>query len=289
MDNDKIMPSQENVILLDFNTIIDPVSLLTGLTIYRKSHEKLYVRGESLVYQYNYESEPFLGDNFGRFDDKDALNMASSVCKRQSNDIELMPNNLCLAIRLLQHAIKERIITVLDDHLLGEWYRSDNYVSEKEINDLKAFKYIDKHLYSGAKYNSIILEPDTPGQRLRDISMSLKQGWDMTLGGRTFSFLDLENSAKIQPKNIGKYEETISLITAERFETYAAIIDNPNIFSSISEATTTAINEENYQKQICCFLPKYVANLFSIGTYSLIEQLWVIVKRQFKNNSNKTD
>src|SRR5688572_20341333 len=116
MTSDELSILPKKTILLDFNTIIDPIALLSSLIVFRRSHERLFIRGESLVYRYDYEHSPHPGMNFGRFDDERALDVASYICKRRGDDLTLQPDNLCLSIKLLKHALAEGIVTVLNDH-----------------------------------------------------------------------------------------------------------------------------------------------------------------------------
>lgn len=283
MTSDELSPTRAKTVLLDFNTIIDPVALLTSLVVFRQSHERLFVRGESLVYRYDFEDSPHPGMNFGRFDGKKALDVASYVCKRPPDDLEFKPSNLCLSIKLLQHAINESVVIVLNDHLLGEWYGNDKRVSPDEIRRLPSFGYIDRNLYSGAKYASLILQPDTPG-RFEDLGMSLKQGWDVTLGGRTFSPQDLVDHAKVHPKDLGQQKEVIRLLTADRFNVYTALIDEPGVLRSISEATSAAVANKNYETKLRWFLPKYILSAATMGAYPLLEMLWLIVKKRATTN-----
>lgn len=278
MTSDEVSPIQAKTILLDFNTIIDPVALLASLVVFRQTHERLFVRGEALVYTYDYEDLPHPGMNFGRFDDEKALGIASYICKRPEDDLELQPSNLCLSIKLLQHALAEGIVTILNDHLFGDWYGEDKIIPPDEIRRLPSFHYIDQNLYSGAKYGALILQPDTPG-RFQDLGMSLKQGWDVTLGGQTFSSQDLIDQAKVKPKDLGQPKEYIRLLTADRFRVYTSLIDEPGVLHAVSEATRAVVETQNYEAELRWFLPKYVLDALTLGTYSLVEMLWLIVKR----------
>jgi hypothetical protein len=288
MTSDELSPVRTKTVLLDFNTIIDPVALLASLVVFRQSHERLFIRGESLVYRYDYEDSPHPGMNFGRFDDERALGIASYICKRPGDDLKLQPSNLCLSIRLLQHALAEGIVTVLNDHLLGEWYGKDKIVPPDEIRRLPSFRYIDRNLYSGAKYESLILQPDSPG-RFQDLGMSLKQGWDVTLVGRTFSPQDLIDGAKVKPKDLGRPKEYIRLLTADRFSVYTSLIDEPGVLRAVSEATSAFVETQNYETELRWFLPKYVLDAVTFGTYSLVEMLWLIVKRNRRQTPTNRD
>lgn len=280
MASEELSRDRTSAVLLDFNTIIDPVAMLASLVVFRQSHERLLVRGESLVYRYDYEDHSHPGMNFGRFDDKKAIGVASYICKRSPDDLSLQPDNLCLSLRLLQHALSEGIVTVLNDHLLGEWYGKDKMVSPDEIRSLPSFPYIDRNLYSGAKYKSLILQPDTPG-RLEDLSMSLKQGWDVALGGRTFGPQDLIHHGKVKPKDLGQPREYLRLLAADRFSIYTSLIDEPGVLGAVSEATNAVIETQNYESELRWFLPKYALDAASMGAYSLVEMLWLIVKRKW--------
>jgi hypothetical protein len=283
----ELSPRPTKAMLLDFNTIIDPVALLVSLVIFRHSHERLLVRGESLVYRYDFEDRSHPGMNFGRFDDRRALGIASYICKRSGDDLKLQPSNLCLAMRLLQHALSEGIVTILNDHLFGEWYGRDKVVPLDEIRSLPSFSYIDQNLYSGAKYDALILEPDTPGQRFQDLGMSLKQGWDVTLGGRTFSLDALIVDGKVKPQNLGQLKEYVRLLNADRFSVYTSLIDEPGVLRAVAEATRDVVEGQNYKNELRWFLPKYALDAASLGTYSLAEMLWLIIKKNLRQTREK--
>lgn len=280
---------QGKIVLLDFNTIIDPVSLLTSLVIFRQSHDHLCVRGESMVYQYDYEDHSHPGMNFGRFDDKDALTKAPYICSRSSDDLEFHPSNLCLSIRLLQHALNEGIVTILDDHLLGEWYGAGKRLSADEIRCLPSFEYIDKHIFSGAKYGKIILSTDTPGQQYFDVGMSLKQGWDVSIGGRTFDYRELIVQASVSEKNLGQHKEYIRVLSADKFRVYTSLIDEPSILNEISAATKVVVKNQKFESELRWFLPKYALGSATLGVYPLLEMLWLIVKRNLGKPSNNKE
>lgn len=288
MTSQELSTGRTKTILFDFNTIIDPVALLTSLVLFRQSHQQLFVRGESLVYRYDSEDLSSQEMNFGRFDDERAIVTASYICRRPVDDLTLHPNNLCLSIRLLQHALAEGMVTVLNDHLLGDWYGEDKRASPDEIRGLPSFRYIDENLYSGAKYGSLILQPDTPG-RFEDLGMALKQGWDVTLGGRTFNPQNLIDGAKLKPKDLGLPKEYIRLLTADRFSIYTSLVNEPGMLGAVSEATKAVVETQNYETELRWFLPKYVLDTVTMGTYSLVEMLWVIIKRHRRPSPPTTD
>ncbi len=269
-------------ILLDFNTIVDPISLLSCLITFRQTHENIYVRAESLIYWYydeNRKIDPNERDH-GNLQDKSVLNFASTLCKRNSDDLRLQESNLCLALRLLHHALDEGYISVLDDTLMGEWAAPDKSVSKDELHQMPAFDYIDQNLFTGVKYGNVLFQPDAPF-RYRDIAMSLKQNWDSTFGGRTFNATDISINSKSKPFDMGYQAEIMKLIDAEKFRVYTTLLDNPQMLPLISNATQYVVKNKAYEKNVRWFLPKYALGALSLGIYPLIEMLWIIIKNKF--------
>jgi len=275
-------------VLLDFNTIINPASLLSCLITFRQTHEKIYVRAESLIYMYYDKSltgqQGGEFSSFGRMSDLSALDAAEIICKRSREDLSLVPSNLCLAIKLLQHAINEKIITVLDDTLGGNWSGGEQYMSIEELRQIPSFGYIDQHIYSGGKYGNVILTTDMP-QKYNDLTLSLHQGWDTSIGGRSFSATDLIKHSKGTPSNVGYESEVIPILKMDKLLDYLILIDNPNMLPSIARAAKTLIEEEDYKKKVRLFLPKFFVGKMTLGASSLIEMLWIIFKHE--KNSKK--
>lgn len=275
-------------LLLDFNTIIDPVSLLSCLITFRQTHENIHVRDESLIYRYNDENgkQNHGIPNFGNLSDRNILSLASRICKRSGDDLSLQSNNLCLALRLFRHALDEGIISILDDTLMGKWAGVDKSVSQEVLRQTPSFEYVDRNLFDGAKYGSVIFQPDKH-QRYDDLALSLKQYWDTTLGGRTFNPIDLITESQCKPFDFGYQGEVIHVLNVEEFSTYTTLIDNPEILPIVLETAKSVVEDQKYENKVRWFLPKIVLNKLSLGTYPLFEMLWIIIKREFYEEKKK--
>jgi hypothetical protein len=257
-------------ILIDFNTIIDPVALLSCLITFRNTHDRIYVRSESLIYRWHHDPvERSLAENFGSLRDAGFLHIAPSICKRSKDDL-----------RLQQHALDEGIITTLNDSFMGPWEGDDKMIDLQTLQRIPSFEYINHNLFDGGKYGNIILTTDKPGQRYDDLRMSLKQCWDVAIGGRTFSPLEMIANSKSKLYDLGYQAEVIRLLNAESFKTYTTLIDNPKLLPTIAEATKKVVHEENYKDKLRWFLPRFALSKLSMGTYTLVEMLWIIARHE---------
>lgn len=276
-------PPGAKAVLIDFNTVIDPVALFTCLLVFRKSHDRIHVRGDALVYQSHDLDSPSPVPELGNLTDPHALAMASSVCRRNADDLQFAPNNLCLALRLLQHAIDEGIVVVLNDHLFGEWYGADKRVSVEDVRSVPCFEFLDRRIHTGGLYGRTVLEPDTPG-RYWDVAMSLRQGWDVAIGGRTFDARELVSAGSLGDGMAGgKTDNADSLLRrlhTDKFSTYTALLDHPDLLQTVSDAAIAVSKDAQYKNDLRWFLPRYLLDAATLSTYSLLEMLWVIIKRQ---------
>lgn len=269
--------------IIDFYTIIDPLKLLEALSVFNPINGKLIV-GEYNVC--NIEIGSIFG-GLGRLDFCDEKSLHYIDSAYGGFNPYLSNDNVPLAIRIFQHAVKENIVGIKK--------------LKTDINFGTVSKYNENGFFNDSFYETICCThflgdrkihfmPDLSYYCLKfDIYNSIISDNQLVCSNKDIikisEKLSFENHLHLSTDGINK--QVIKKWTPKNIREIYKIIEEPQLFSNLIEATQLVLEEKKYQNDLKIFLPKWVADFTTLGSVSLVEMLYKIFRHKKKGFHNK--
>jgi hypothetical protein len=276
-------------VVLDFRTITDPSSLVQSLTVFRQAHEEIYVSVHNL--KVSFESDPLdlLG---GLVDLRDEDLTKRLAIAFDVNNLSLENWNLPLALRILQFAIREGYISVLDDPQWQQGVLVSSLPTEDpgriEVHLPQAVEY----LVSGDEERLEILPASCRNAFLKDVEFAASNDWQLVVGStRLANWLsgNLSHAGLIAELKAGTVRDVFPYWMPSSVREIFDAIATPSLLPNIVNATTRLIEQQGYRKDLLWFIPRFLADLASAGIASQVEMLYRICSHNWDRKGQKTE
>ena len=260
-------------LVLDFQTVVDPVMLFNALCVYRHAYKQVYIPEEFL--EIVYVRDRYQGDiTLNLLDERDSQFLREEeYCP---GDI-ITYDNLYLTARLLQHAIRQRyLLTYKSSNATIEgldWANVEKHPFFEAITDTI------KVWILGKNYDVVPTYGVGLGKRLIIDLYNSKH--DIQLGRGCLSVINtMKNNKQEYVKQSGVLGAAIDNIQKETLAGYYRLIDSSDILYTVCLEIEKIQEEIEYKKNLLAFVPDQIFDKTTLGVYSCLKMLWVIIKHE---------
>ena len=217
--------------------------------------------------------------------DPEVVEFLSSI--EDPTDLSLrtpMPT-LCLALRLLHHAVREGYVQVTDTTVCGQdelpyWAGTTVWVTRqlfaKPTND-ESLR--DAIAFAVQNFGQIVVPDD---QHIRAIKSALTAGRERDLQDNTprvSAFSEIHH---------GKLRQTIQSWEPKSLADIFAAMDHPTLLPSLADAVAHVLEAEAYRKDLWLFAPRLILDAMTAGVASYAEMLYRIFRKNWHGGGKNT-
>ena len=253
-------------LIIGLATILDSGSFFRTLIIARQTYENIAVLESSVrhVVIGNYSAP---SDGFDLLEEEAFFHL-SWVDKGPTQ----MENNPFLSAKLLQWAVSEGIIHIVD---WSEEIEIKESLNERLISQAKEepgrWPYYEFKHVNGK--NDVYICADWAGVGIEEFKYCMASN-------KSYSSIGLKklDLTSLEAKKIA-FEQLFPVLYPKHYLDYYRIIENPNYMQEFCERLIQIEDEKEHRKELLAFLPEFALDATTGGVYSLCKMLVKIIRR----------
>ncbi len=269
-------------ILLDFASILDPLILLESLIIYRQTHKKIFLAEHSV------SNIAFMWFRLGfedYYDLREADILNSFDGHLDLNSTILANWNLPLAIKLLQHSIREGFIEVLPSNYDALGIRFLKESGLPTFGGAQIFEFSFQNLF-------LTISPDIPQAFASDVGIVLRNNLHASFSNPNHKFATndpLTEKGILKKIKDGTLSHVLEIWRPNNFNEIYGLIAEPKLLPDIVNAAKEVTEDQAFKNDLLLFVPRFLADMATGGVYSVCEMAYKIYRKKFSSHSKKSD
>lgn len=274
----------QNGVLIHWDVISDPFSLLKTIVTNKNLNKKIYVRRRELfvahwdAYQAPIECGRDLSDPKKR---EGLLEILAEMPWTDKNNFEFTWKNLYLAIRILNFALDEGIISIIDDDVSNEGWNSF-----KNLQNDPLFESVIANITAFPSYDGWMCVTDSYVSEANvNLAFSLEYKLELVVNSTNFDKIGYgKNLFKNKDAEVFNLQSSIlKEVNLDKWSEFQYLIAAPELFFKITTETKKIVETKILNDEIKMFVPKYLGDFFTFGGISAAH----LIYKKYKHWKNK--
>ena len=261
--------SMDNGVLLHWDVVVDPYSLLKSIVVNRSLGRQLYIREEELFVEHwdAYEVPIPCGRDLAIPQKREGLlEILTEMPWTDVNSFDFNWKNIYLAIRILNFAINEGVVSIIPGKITDTGWElfeanKDDPLFDKILSNITSIPYYEGWACGTDAY---IYKANA------NLAFALENNIDVVVNSPNFDKagyaekLFIENDSDIYPLQ----SQIIRDIELSKWSEFQYLVAEPELFFKVTNQTKKYIENQAIKEEVKWFIPKYAVDFFTFGSLS---------------------